>query len=210
MRVCFLDIMVFSELIKKTIKEKAHYKCCICESFGPLHVHHVNPEAEGGSDTEDNAAPLCVNCHDTYGGNPEKRKWIREKREFWFKKCEEILTNDNLEQLGKMYEIIEKTFNEVKSSKEDIKYLQTSMSELISKSNELSLKLNDLNKKEKPSTYAQIGSFCQTIAGTTTAMSFLVREESHEYSCSFCGTKAKISGCFNPFLCCPNCRSPMH
>ena len=35
----------------------------------------------------DNAAPLCARCHDVYGGNPDKRKQIRETRDLWWEIC---------------------------------------------------------------------------------------------------------------------------
>lgn len=49
-----------------------------------VEVHHIVPQAAGGSDTLDNAAPLCAGCHDVFGGNPEKRKQIREARDLWW------------------------------------------------------------------------------------------------------------------------------
>jgi hypothetical protein len=52
-----------------------------------VEVHHIVPEAEAGPDTEDNAAPLCPSCHETYGANPDKRKFIREARDFWYELC---------------------------------------------------------------------------------------------------------------------------
>ena len=86
----------------------AHYRCLLCEEFKPLEVHHLIPVKDGGSDDFDNAVSLCPNCHEIYGDNPSKRKWIKEKRDFWYEKCEKILIHDNLEQLGKVYNIIEK------------------------------------------------------------------------------------------------------
>ena len=57
-----------------------------------VHIHHIVPQAEGGSDTEDNAAPLCPSCHDKFGANPQKRKLIREMRDHWYEICEERYT----------------------------------------------------------------------------------------------------------------------
>lgn len=45
-------------------------------------------QAEGGPDTEDNAAPLCPSCHETYGSNSQKRKLVRECRDLWNELCE--------------------------------------------------------------------------------------------------------------------------
>jgi 5-methylcytosine-specific restriction endonuclease McrA len=53
--------MAFTETLKLTVKRKAHFSCCLCHSLG-VEVHHIVPQAEGGPDTEDNAAPLCRRC----------------------------------------------------------------------------------------------------------------------------------------------------
>jgi len=39
-------------------------KCVICSSLHNVQVHHVVPKEEGGSDTFENAVPLCPSCHD--------------------------------------------------------------------------------------------------------------------------------------------------
>ena len=58
----------------------------MCQERG-VDIHHIVPQASGGKDTEDNAAPLCPNCHSKYGANPEKRKIIREMRDSWYERC---------------------------------------------------------------------------------------------------------------------------
>ena len=78
--------MSFSEAVKRDVKRRAHFQCCLCRSLG-VEVHHVVPQSEGGPDVEENAAPLCPSCHETYGANPEKRKFIREARELWYEIC---------------------------------------------------------------------------------------------------------------------------
>lgn len=79
--------MPFSESLKSRLRKRAHFLCCVCRRHAGVEIHHIVPQAEGGSDTEDNAAPLCPNCHDTYGANPEKRKLIREMRDQWYEIC---------------------------------------------------------------------------------------------------------------------------
>lgn len=81
--------MAFAESIKADIRLKSHMRCCVCQAIG-IEIHHIVPQAEGGLDTEENAAPLCPNCHDTYGANPVKRKFIRECKSNWIKQCEEL------------------------------------------------------------------------------------------------------------------------
>jgi hypothetical protein len=80
--------MGFSEAVKLSAKRNAHFKCCICQRPSvSLEAHHIIPEADGGPDTEDNAAPLCPTCHAEYGANPEKRTAIRVQRDFWYEIC---------------------------------------------------------------------------------------------------------------------------
>ena len=74
--------MPFIETLKSRVRKKAHLSCCLCQAIG-VEVHLV-PEEEDGPDTEDNAVPLCPSCHETYGANPQKRKFIRETRDLWY------------------------------------------------------------------------------------------------------------------------------
>ena len=76
--------MAFDESLKCKLRMKAAYRCCWCERFGMVEVHHIVPQAEEGPDDEENAAPLCPNCHELYGDNPKLRKRICEKRDWWF------------------------------------------------------------------------------------------------------------------------------
>jgi hypothetical protein len=78
--------VAFSESLKKRVRQKAHYRCCLCQAV-LVEVHHIAPQGERGSDEEDNAAPLCASCHEIYGANPTKRKFIREARDWWYQTC---------------------------------------------------------------------------------------------------------------------------
>jgi hypothetical protein len=75
--------MAFSETLKKEVKERAAFKCCRCQKVG-IEVHHSIPQESGGLDDIGNAAPLCPNCHDDFGANPEKRKAIFQMRDWWY------------------------------------------------------------------------------------------------------------------------------
>lgn len=75
--------MAFSEKVKLEAKKKACFRCVICQKPF-VEIHHIIPQAYGGNDSLENAAPLCASCHDLFGGNPEKRKQIREMRDHWF------------------------------------------------------------------------------------------------------------------------------
>jgi HNH endonuclease len=79
--------MDFPESVKLEAKRRAHYQCVICRRSAFLHVHHITPQGEDGPADLDNAAPLCVECHDLYGNDRAKRKWVREARDFWWEFC---------------------------------------------------------------------------------------------------------------------------
>jgi HNH endonuclease len=90
---------------KMEAKQRANFSCVICkEAF--VEVHHIIPQSEGGKDTIDNAAPLCASCHDRYGGNPEKRKQIREMRDWWWEVCATRNSNPNLLELNEKLDAI--------------------------------------------------------------------------------------------------------
>ena len=75
--------MAFSEKTKLEAKKRSAFRCCICHKLF-VEIHHIVPQAKGGSDDIENAAPVCSSCHDLFGGNPEKRKQIREMRDYWW------------------------------------------------------------------------------------------------------------------------------
>lgn len=110
--------MPFSELLKKKVRARAKFRCCVCrQPHGiDVEIHHIVPQADGGEDTEDNAAPLCPNCHSGYGANPEKRKIIREMRDDWYKHCSQPSV-----EMAKIVEISEDIKN--LATKEDIERL---------------------------------------------------------------------------------------
>lgn len=81
--------MAFSEKVKKEARKLSDGKCVICKKEVALEIHHIIPQEENGPDTLDNAAPLCANCHEIYGGNPTKRKLIRQLRDNWYERVRE-------------------------------------------------------------------------------------------------------------------------
>lgn len=82
--------MAFTEKLKKEVRNLADGKCVICHKPF-VEIHHIIPQSEGGSDTIENAAPLCARCHDIYGDNPKKRKQIIEFRNRWYQVIENTL-----------------------------------------------------------------------------------------------------------------------
>ncbi len=79
--------MDFPESVKLDAKRRAHYQCVVRRRSVFLHVRHIVPQEEDGPGILDNAAPLCVECHDLHGNDPTKRKWLREARDFWWEHC---------------------------------------------------------------------------------------------------------------------------
>jgi hypothetical protein len=84
--------MPFSEEIRIRVKKQADFTCCWCNNRdNKVDVHHIVPQANGGPDTEDNAAPLCGSCHDKFGNNPDLRKEIKSRRDHWYEICQKRL-----------------------------------------------------------------------------------------------------------------------
>jgi hypothetical protein len=75
--------MSFAESLKLDVKHKSAFRCCRCQAIG-VEIHHIVPQAEGGPNTIDNAAPLCAKCHSDFGDNPLKRRELREMRDWWY------------------------------------------------------------------------------------------------------------------------------
>ncbi len=112
--------MAFTEAPKLKIKRKAHFTCCLCKAIG-IEVHHIIPQDKGGPDTEDNAAPLCPSCHEAYGTNPQKRKFIRETRDFWYEICEKRYASDS-DRIDEIKSLLEKTvsYDDLQDLKEEL------------------------------------------------------------------------------------------
>ena len=101
--------MPFSETIKLSVKRSSHFTCCLCKTLG-VEIHHIVPQEENGPDTEGNAAPLCPTCHEIYGANPQKRKFIKEARDFWYELCASRYKSDQT-QLDEIRGMVEQTFS---------------------------------------------------------------------------------------------------
>lgn len=62
--------MPFSPIVKNKAIAAAAAHCCVCHRFnaGLLEVHHITPQAAGGTDDFENAIALCSDCH-TWAGH---------------------------------------------------------------------------------------------------------------------------------------------
>ena len=160
--------MAFSEKVKLTVKRKAHFMCCLCKSID-VEVHHIIPQGEKGLDTEDNAAPLCPSCHETYGANPQKRKLIKEAKKLWLEICEKRYSTGGIE-LNELLKLLKTISNNTKPQKlaGNIAAILSSNFQIAkeTKSKHLSLTLGEiidlLNKHKEPQTESQIANFTAT------------------------------------------------
>jgi hypothetical protein len=169
--------MPFTEEVKLQVKYNAAFKCCFCQTFG-IDVHHIISESEGGPSIIDNAAPLCQNCHDRYGDNPQKRKLIREARDWWYIKCEELFKSPTYDpvQLSKIetkLEGIEKLIQPIQE-----------ISELKSMLREVSERLID---SMTPSTAHSISSAIVNASTSATAVQ-LGEKVYTNFQCRKCNT----------------------
>lgn len=171
--------MPFSENVKQKVKERAHFKCCLCRKQWATNVHHIIPQAEDGEDDEDNAAPLCPTCHDLYGANPDKRKFIRENRDFWYDLCERSSPPD----FQMIREMLEK-FGKFVATKEDIQHAVSYLDDRIQ-----NIMKQPLSRSEQ----------LQLISDTTAAFSDAIF--SAQYRCETCGCTWEFAGDET----CPNC-----
>ena len=177
--------MAFSEKTKLEVKRRAAFQCCKCRAIG-IDVHHIIPIHEGGSDDISNAAPLCQNCHDQIGGNPEKRKQITQMRDWWYETCEGMYSN-NLGYVAMLKKIDEK-LGSIQQSQSGISELKEMLKELSNKS------IDDIT----PET-----ARCVTSQIVNTATATQLGEKVYaNFKCSNCDTWiGLLIGCDT----CPNC-----
>lgn len=117
--------MAFDEKVKLEVKHKSAFRCCRCQTIG-IEIHHIVPQKDGGSDTIDNAAPLCSKCHSDFGDNPLKRKEIRQMRDWWY---ERVIERDS--ESDPRYKSIESKIDElltiVKNQKPPLSEIKTAV-----------------------------------------------------------------------------------
>ena len=94
--------MGFSRSIKEKALVASARHCCVCHRYKGLkiEIHHIKHHSKGGSDTYDNAIPLCFDCHSDIGhynkehpkGTKFTEKELKLSREKWY----EIVKNHNI------------------------------------------------------------------------------------------------------------------
>jgi|APFre7841882630_1041343.scaffolds.fasta_scaffold03277_2 guanyl-specific ribonuclease Sa len=57
--------MAFPPKVRRDLLIKSGRRCCLCMEYRGTHieVHHIVPEAEGGTNKQSNGIPLCFDCH---------------------------------------------------------------------------------------------------------------------------------------------------
>lgn len=98
--------MSFSPAIKQRAMVASGRHCCVCHRYKgvKIEVHHIVQEADGGTNTFENAIPLCFDCHSDAGHfntrHPRGTKFSKEEliksRENWYKS---IKNNPSIEKL---------------------------------------------------------------------------------------------------------------
>ncbi len=91
--------MPFLKKTKEEVLVKSNRCCCVCNEFcgRNCEVHHIIPEAEGGSSDIENAIVLCQKCHAEAGhystkhpkGNKYSPSEIKKYRDNWWEWVEE-------------------------------------------------------------------------------------------------------------------------
>lgn len=97
--------MAFPEEIKRKAMIACGRHCCICHKFCDtnMEVHHIHAHADGGSDTFENAIPLCFDCHARVRQyDPKHPKGVKfteaeliGHRDHWYKLIQEGIHNRN-------------------------------------------------------------------------------------------------------------------
>jgi hypothetical protein len=83
--------MAFSDNVRQEVMRKSGFSCCLCHRASvSVEVHHIVPQADGGDDSIENAAPLCPGCHSDFGANPEKRRRIGQMRDWWYEQTQKV------------------------------------------------------------------------------------------------------------------------
>jgi hypothetical protein len=86
--------MPFPKSVREEALVAAARHCCVCRRYKgvKVEVHHIDPEAEGGSNGIENAIVLCFDCHSDAGhynprhprGTRYSRSELRRARDLWF------------------------------------------------------------------------------------------------------------------------------
>jgi len=158
--------------------------CCLCHT-PYVEIHHITPEAEGGANSEDNAAPLCPSCHEILGANSMKRKQIKQARDCWYEICESRYLSDP-ERIDEMASRVKQA-----ATKEDLKNAVENIIALV--------KAVVANPRNSPVEATDELSDVTAHFGVTLIRGYRCYRCGHEWRPSSLGSASRI---------CPKCKSP--
>lgn len=184
--------MAFTEKLKIEVRKKAAFRCCRCHEIG-VDIHHIIPQTEGGPDDIGNAAPLCQNCHDRFGANPEKRKEIIQMRDWWYDVVKEKYGNGNLEKLSEINDIVLQIQKTQESQKGELQKLRE----------ELKTKLGELEKSQPLISPGNV----QQIVGVYISATKLGQGVYANFHCGKCGYSTALLVADKDV--CPSCKTPV-
>jgi predicted house-cleaning noncanonical NTP pyrophosphatase (MazG superfamily) len=184
--------MAFSANLKLEVKKKAAFSCCRCHEIG-VDIHHIIPRAENGTDTVDNAAPLCQNCHDRFGANAEKRKEIRQMRDWWYEVVKEKYSDQDSEKLAAINENILQIQQTQECQKTELQKLRE----------DLAVKLEELIKNQPVISPNNV----QEIASTYITATKLGKGVYANFRCSKCNSSSGLLVTNDGR--CPHCKAPI-
>ena len=89
--------MPFSPKVREEALVRSKRCCCVCQEFAgrATNIHHIEPDAGGGSDEIENAIVLCLRCHSEAGhynaahpiGNKYSPSELLRHRDDWWQWC---------------------------------------------------------------------------------------------------------------------------
>ena len=185
--------MPFPEKTKLQVKKKSAFRCCRCHEIG-IDVHHIIPESEGGPNSIDNAAPLCQNCHDRFGANPEKRKELIQMRDWWYEVVKEKYVGES-EKIKEINDLV------IAIQKQQVTHSQ----QLEDMKNKLMRKLDELKGSSEEVAGSTSGKIQTRVNQFVTATTLGDRVHAN-FFCKKCRTKIGLLIGSNR---CPNCGEPI-
>ena len=108
--------MGFSKKVQRDVLIGCARHCCVCHRYKgiKIEVHHLVQNAKGGSNTFENAIPLCFDCHCDAGhyssNHPRGTKFsmpeLREARDKWYENVKNNSIIDYKKLINKLTNII--------------------------------------------------------------------------------------------------------
>lgn len=94
-----IQSMSFNKAEVAKLLVQCQRRCCVCHRFCgvKIELHHIEQKAKGGSDSIDNAIPLCFECHAEVNhyndSHPRGRKFTNEElighKDYWINTCKD-------------------------------------------------------------------------------------------------------------------------